>query len=107
MDVETLDKQAYDIVCNWYKAIGFNPVLKGIDYSLIIRFYLWDKVGRALRVEHGIDFNEVNFYTTKPHSRSHDLTWQLESSINFNYDDAFKTVLFFQARRPPPSPPRL
>ncbi|WNH09622.1 hypothetical protein [Thalassobellus suaedae] len=44
------------------EAIGFNPVHKGIDYSYIIRFYLWDKVGRALRIQHKIDFGEVEAY---------------------------------------------
>ncbi|WP_338733319.1 capsular polysaccharide export protein, LipB/KpsS family [Mangrovimonas cancribranchiae] len=60
--MKDLDKHAYDVVCNWYKAINFNPVHKGIDYSLIIRFYLWDKVGRALRIQHGIDYGEVEVY---------------------------------------------
>ncbi|WP_250434144.1 capsular polysaccharide export protein, LipB/KpsS family [Hanstruepera flava] len=60
--LKDLDKQAYDIVCNWYKYTGFNPVYNGIDYSHIIRFYLWDKVGRALRIKHGIDYGEVEFY---------------------------------------------
>ena len=60
--MKDLDKYAYNIVCNWYKAIDFNPVHKGIDYSLIIRFFLWDKVGRALRIQHGIDYGEVEVY---------------------------------------------
>ncbi|HNP68247.1 MAG TPA: hypothetical protein PKH16_10105 [Aequorivita sp.] len=57
-----LDKQAYNIVCHWYQDIDFNPVYKGIDYSLIIRFYLWDKVGRALRIKHRIDYGESEIY---------------------------------------------
>lgn len=60
--LKDLDKFAYHVVCNWPEAIGFNPVHKGIDYSYIIRFYLWDKVGRALRIKHGIDFGEVAVY---------------------------------------------
>ncbi|WP_139001993.1 UDP-N-acetyl glucosamine 2-epimerase [Hyunsoonleella aestuarii] len=60
--MKDLDKRAYNIVCNWYKSIDFNPVYKGIDYSLIIRFYLWDKVGRALRIQNGIGNNEVDAY---------------------------------------------
>jgi hypothetical protein len=57
-----LDERAYDIVCNWYKTIEFNPIHKSIDYSQIIRFYLWDKVGRALRIRNNIDYNEVDVY---------------------------------------------
>jgi UDP-N-acetylglucosamine 2-epimerase len=60
--LKDLDKRAYDIVCNWYKAIGFNPIYNGVDYSQIIRFYLWDKVGRAIRIENNIDFGEVKAY---------------------------------------------
>ncbi|NJX15030.1 hypothetical protein [Tamlana crocina] len=60
--MKNLDKKAYDIICNWHKTIGFNPVYNGIDYSLIIRFYLWDKVGRALRLKNNIDFGEIEFY---------------------------------------------
>lgn len=62
MEHNDLDKFAYHVVCNWPQAIGFNPVHKGIDYSHVIRFYLWDKVGRALRIKHGIDFDEVEVY---------------------------------------------
>lgn len=60
--LKNLDKQAYDFVCNWFKEIDFNPVHQGIDYSLIIRFYLWDKVGRSLRIKHNLSFNEVEEY---------------------------------------------
>jgi len=60
--LKDLDKHAYNIVCNWYKSIDFNPVHEGIDYSYIIRFYLWDKVGRAIRLQHGIDFGEIESY---------------------------------------------
>ena len=60
--LKNLDKEAYHIVCNWYKVVDFNPVYHGIDYSLIIRFYLWDKIGRAIRIKHGISDNEVELY---------------------------------------------
>lgn len=60
--LKNLDKLAYDVVCNWPKSIDFNPAYNGVDYSQIIRFYLWDKVGRALRVKHNIDFEEVAIY---------------------------------------------
>lgn len=62
MKLENLDKLAYKIVCDWAKSINFNPVRQGVDYSLIIRFYLWDKVGRALRIKHNLSFNEVEVY---------------------------------------------
>lgn len=60
--MKDLDKFAYDIICGWPKIIGFNPVYCGVDYSQIIRFYLWDKIGRALRIQNGIDFGEVEIY---------------------------------------------
>jgi UDP-N-acetylglucosamine 2-epimerase len=57
-----LNKYTYDITCYWYKAINFNPIYNGIDYSQIIRFYLWDKIGRAIRIENKIDFDEEDAY---------------------------------------------
>lgn len=60
--MKNLDKLAYDVVCNWPKEINFNPVFDGIDYSQIIRFYLWDKVGRAIRIQNNISYNEVEPY---------------------------------------------
>jgi hypothetical protein len=62
--MKNLDKLAYHIVCNWPKEINFNPVFNGIDYSQIMRFYLWDKVGRAIRIKNNISFNEIESYKT-------------------------------------------
>ena len=60
--MKNLDKLAYHIICNWSKEINFNPVFDGIDYSQILRFYLWDKVGRAIRIQNNISFNEIESY---------------------------------------------
>ena len=60
--MKNLDKLAYAIICNWPKEINFNPVFDGIDYSQILRFYLWDKVGRAIRIKNNTSFNEVDSY---------------------------------------------
>lgn len=60
--MKNLDKIAYEAISDWPKVIDFNPVHKGIDYSLIIRFYLWDKVGRAIRIKQDISYNEVDDY---------------------------------------------
>jgi len=60
--MKDLDEQAYEVVCGWHKIVEFNPVYNGIDYSHIIRFYLWDKVGRSLRLKNKIDFGEVKVY---------------------------------------------
>jgi hypothetical protein len=57
-----LNKHAYDITCHWHKAINFCPVYNGIDYSQIIRFYLWDKIGRSLRIKYKIDYGEELVY---------------------------------------------
>ncbi|MDC0408586.1 hypothetical protein OAM38_00070 [Flavobacteriaceae bacterium] len=70
MKLIELDKEAYNIVCNWYKIIEFNPFYYGIDFSQIIRFYLWDKVGRALRITNNIDFNEAESYIKNRSSSS-------------------------------------
>ena len=64
--MKNLNKHAYDIVCNWYEPINFNPIYKGIDYSLILRFYLWDKVGRAIRIANDLSKNEVEEYKLSP-----------------------------------------
>ncbi|SDR69202.1 hypothetical protein [Christiangramia echinicola] len=60
--IKSLDKLAYDIVCNWPKFIDFDPYYRGVDYSLVIRFYLWDKVGRAIRIQNQLDFGENEKY---------------------------------------------
>jgi hypothetical protein len=60
--VIAFDKLAYHLVCNWHKEVDFNPVRDGIDVSLIIRFYLWDKVGRAIRIANRIDLGEEKAY---------------------------------------------
>jgi hypothetical protein len=58
----SLDKLAHQLICDWPSYIDFDSVLEGIDYSLIVRFYLWDKVGRALRIQNGIDYGEASVY---------------------------------------------
>jgi len=60
--MKNLDKLAYTIICNWAKEINFNPVFDGIDYSQVLRFYLWDKVGRVIRIKNNISFNEIDSY---------------------------------------------
>ncbi|MFD2727401.1 capsular polysaccharide export protein, LipB/KpsS family [Hyunsoonleella rubra] len=60
--MRNLDKLAYDLTCNWYKSISFNPVYHGIDFSQIIRFYLWDKIGRAIRIKYKVDNGELSIY---------------------------------------------
>lgn len=67
--MKKLDKFAYDIVCNWPKVINFNSVYNDVDYSQILRFYLWDKVARAIRVKNNIDFEELQSYK-KDHKSS-------------------------------------
>lgn len=60
--VIAFDKLAYHLVCNWHKEANFNPIRDGIDASLIIRFYLWDKIGRAIRIANGFDEGEEKAY---------------------------------------------
>ena len=60
--MKDLDKQAYSFIRDWPALVNFNPVYQEIDYSQIIRFYLWDKVGRALRLKNKGDNAEVTLY---------------------------------------------
>ena len=43
------DRLAWKAICKWPTATGFDPVIDGIDYSLLARFYLRHKVARAIR----------------------------------------------------------
>lgn len=53
IDFEALDKLAWQAISDWPKYASFDPVNKGLDYSHLTRFFLWDKVGRAIRL--GLD----------------------------------------------------
>ncbi len=44
-----LDRFAWDAICNWSKHTSINTIYSGIDYSELIRCFLWDKVARAIR----------------------------------------------------------
>lgn len=46
---EGLDQFAWEAIVNWPAAAGFSESLDGINVSEITRFFLWDKVGRAIR----------------------------------------------------------
>lgn len=45
-----LDDLAWEVVCDWYKKVQFDPVYDGVDFSLLTRPILRSKVGRALRI---------------------------------------------------------
>ena len=51
-DYELLDDYAWEAICNWHKFIGFNPIYRGVDFNHLIRFFLCDKVARAIRFKH-------------------------------------------------------
>ena len=46
---EELDKYAWDAICTWPSRTSFNVVHTDLDYSHLTRWFLWDKVGRAIR----------------------------------------------------------
>ncbi|MFP4500596.1 MAG: hypothetical protein ACLFTT_06305 [Candidatus Hydrogenedentota bacterium] len=48
-DWETVDRRAWEAIVNWPRAVAFDPVRDGLDYSELTRWFLWDKVGRAVR----------------------------------------------------------
>lgn len=46
---EELDSYAWWAICNWPKYTKANMCYEDLDYAILTRFFLWDKVGRALR----------------------------------------------------------
>ena len=53
------DQSVADVVCRWPEAIGFDPVIDGIDYSIVVRQHLWPVVSAAARRIRGqIEFRE-------------------------------------------------
>lgn len=46
---EELDRFAWEAICNWPSKAGMDVIHEGFDYSELTRWYLWDKVGRAIR----------------------------------------------------------
>ncbi|MEQ9411652.1 MAG: hypothetical protein RIK87_28315 [Fuerstiella sp.] len=47
--VDEADKAVADAVCQWPSAISFNPVIDGIDYSILVRQRLWSIVSGYVR----------------------------------------------------------
>lgn len=48
-DWEALDRRAWEIIRAWPRRAGFDPLRDGLDRADLACWYLWDKVGRALR----------------------------------------------------------
>ncbi len=55
----SLDEYAWKVITAWHEAAGFDPVHKGVDFNELTRFFLWARVGNALR-SHGIVRNCSN-----------------------------------------------
>lgn len=51
-DWEQLDQFAWHVICNWSQVINFHPIYQGINFNHLVRFFLWDKVSRTIRVTH-------------------------------------------------------
>lgn len=49
--VEQLDYYAWEAICHWHHYCDIDVVHEGIDYSQLTRWYLLDKVARAIRQE--------------------------------------------------------
>ncbi|MBD3882069.1 hypothetical protein IFO70_09895 [Phormidium tenue FACHB-886] len=47
--IEEVDRRAWEAICNWSEHGKVEVVREGIDYSHLIRSFLWDKVSRAVR----------------------------------------------------------
>jgi hypothetical protein len=43
------DQHAWHAICHWPDHTDLDPVRDGLDYALLTRWFLWDKVGRAIR----------------------------------------------------------
>jgi len=52
---QNVDCFAWDVISIWSKAIDFNPIYNGLDFSELTKFFLWDKVGRAIRFQDNDD----------------------------------------------------
>jgi hypothetical protein len=48
-DWERIDTQAWDAIRNCALRAGFDPIRDGLDYAELTRWFLWDKVARAVR----------------------------------------------------------
>jgi UDP-N-acetylglucosamine 2-epimerase len=53
-----LDIHAWDVITKWHLQAEFDPHYLGVDFTELVRFYLWDKVGRALRKTYAPAFFE-------------------------------------------------
>jgi hypothetical protein len=50
---KNLDDLAWEAITKWHEIIGFNRIGDGLDYNHLIRYFLWDKVGRSIRRQEG------------------------------------------------------
>ncbi len=48
---QDFDKLAWRVICSWPRYTSVQTHLNHLDFSLLSRFFLWDKVGRAIRRE--------------------------------------------------------
>ena len=48
-DSESLDRRAWEAICNWSQAAGIAVMHEGLDHGHLTRCFLWDKVSRAIR----------------------------------------------------------
>ena len=48
---ETLDQFAWQAICNWPSHSGIEIIREGLDYGALTRYFLWDKVPRAIRAQ--------------------------------------------------------
>ena len=50
-DVAKIDQFAWQAIKNWPAAAGFDPVHENLDFEALTRWFLWSKVGRAIRAQ--------------------------------------------------------
>jgi len=50
-DTAGIDSFAWHAIKTWPEAAGFNPMHDGLDFGELVRWFLWSKVGRAIRAQ--------------------------------------------------------
>jgi hypothetical protein len=49
VSIEELDNFAWQAICDWPTYADIDVMHEGLDNSHLTRYFLWDKVGRAIR----------------------------------------------------------
>ena len=78
---EELDRFAWEAICSWPSKAGMNVIHEGLDYSEMTKWFLWDKVGKAIRKEVDPESfaDEINHFSMR--SAKKDLLHQSNNAV--------------------------